>query len=82
MKILRWIGCRLNLRHRLIERWFPLATCGMSSFSATNYGCQIRGPKGEEEVQYFKCLDCDAVLAPFEVGKRGWSYTREENHAA
>ena len=72
MKWIRWILCHMNLRHRIVERWYPLATSGLSRLSAQLYGCRVETRDGEEQIQYYKCRDCDATMAPFEVGQRGW----------
>lgn len=75
MWLIRWIRCKMELGHRLKLKWWPLATAGMSRLSAILYGCQVRERKGEEEVSYFQCDDCKSIIAPFEVSKRGWSYS-------
>ncbi len=68
MKLLRWLRCSLNLGHRLDEIRQPLTESGLTEFSAALYGCTIK----DGMVNAFKCRDCSAVCAPFEVAERGW----------
>ncbi len=73
MKFLRWIACKMNIRHRIEELWCDLETSGLTRFSALLYGSMIRYGNGKEEVQYYKCRDCDTIMAPFEMKLRGWT---------
>lgn len=77
MKLIRWIRCKLNLHHRVEELWRELESSGLTRFSALLYGSMIRYEKGKEEVQYYKCRDCDTIMAPFEVQRRGWTPVAE-----
>jgi hypothetical protein len=72
MKLIRWFLCWMDIRHRLVEKWWPIKTAGMSEDVARGvWGCQVT----DKGVQYFECLDCGAKPAPFEVAQRGWKVT-------
>lgn len=68
MKLIRWVMCKTEIRHRVMELWQPLDGSGLSEFSAALYGSTVE--KGQ--VNYFECVDCATIIAPFEVVQRGW----------
>ncbi len=69
MKLIRWIRCKLNLHHRIQEQWWDKETSGLNAFSAAQFGSVEKDGK----YNYFRCLDCDTVVAPFEAQSRGWA---------
>ncbi len=66
---LRRLGCSMNVRHDIEEKWWPKETSGLSPFAAALYGCEEK----DGGYQYFECRDCGTKMAPFEARERGWA---------
>lgn len=69
MRFLRLLLCKMDIRHRPAERWMPLGEAKVSVDQARIWGCTVR----EGRVNFFKCVDCESVIAPFEMQSRGWA---------
>ena len=54
---------------RIQEQWWDKETSGLNAFSAAQFGSVEKDGK----YNYFRCLDCDTVVAPFEAQSRGWA---------
>lgn len=68
MKWIRRLLCKMNLYHFVIEKWRPLEGSGLTECQALVWGCTIK----DGQVNFFKCRDCETVMAPFEVAERYW----------
>jgi hypothetical protein len=68
MRLIRWILCKMDIRHRPVEKWRPLDGSGLTEFSAGVWGCTVK----DGQVNFCECRDCGTIIAPFEVLSRGW----------
>jgi len=73
MKLIRWLLCKLDIRHRLTVAWLPLKGSGLTRTGAILYGCKLDG----DSVSYCVCRDCGQIIAPFEAEMRGWELPKE-----
>ena len=69
-RFIRWVRCKMDLGHRLVEGWMNETDAGMSKETAS----EVWGSRVNErgQIQYFQCLDCKVKIAPFEVMERKW----------
>lgn len=75
MRLIRWIRCKLDIGHRLVERWCDEKDAGMTKNVACSvWGCRINAAG---QIQYFECLDCGTKPAPFEVVARRFTVVEE-----
>lgn len=74
-KFIRKILCSMNVRHRVVHRWkYAGTTKSVVILQAAVWGCEVRKATkdGREyfEANCYECVDCGAIIAPFEQRQR------------